>query len=357
MTLKSLKFAVLALLAAGTLASCSEENDTPDFIIDPVDHRVLVINQGNQAAAIPGSIDVYQPADGTIVSNVFSAVNRFELGHSPQNGVVCRDRLFVALYDDNCLQVTDRHTLESRGRVAATQPECVATDGRYVYAACNNGYLERIDPATFDTALVYVGPNPMGVAVEGDAAYVSISDAWWGSDYSHGRKLACVDLATFTVTREIAVGTNPTTVVNDGRGQLYVACQGNYADIAPEVWKVDIATGRAQAFVPGSYIATRDGKLYTITGTYDANWNATYSYAAYEADGTPLQGFALSELPPQPTGIAVSPADGRLYITSDGSNSYDAYTLPGRLYVYTSTGTLLSRKDVGIHPFSVVFPD
>lgn len=355
--LKQLRLAAIALLAAGALASCSDD-ETADYHFGGIsfDKGILVINQGNQAGNIPGSLDLYHPVGDSVTSNVFTAVNQAALGFSPQNATTCRNRLFFAMYDDNCLQVTEKGTLKSLGRVPAPQVEHVASDGKYVYAACNNGFLERIDPVSFDTAMVYVGPNPMCVAVAGGNAYVSISDAWWGSSYQNGLRVARVDLSTFRVAKEIPVGTNPTTLALDGQGSLYVACQGNYYDIQPEVWKIDLATDQAGVFVRGgSFIAAGAGKLYTVTSSYDANWNATYSYAAYNADGTALQEFALSELPPQPSGITVN--DGKIYITSDGSSAYDAYTLPGLLYVYSATGTLLSKQGVGVHPYSLVFLD
>lgn len=356
MKLRHSILAVLALLMVSFATSCSDDDGPKKPVIDPVETGALVVCQGNQSAKIAGELSLYLPADDSIANGVFASVNQAALGYGPQNAARCGDRTFVTLYDDNCLQIMDSRTLASTGRVEVPQPEWVASDGEFVYVAGNDGFLTRLHGLTLSRARLYVGPNPMCVVVDGGYAYVSISDARWGSTYENGRRVVRVDLRTFSLAGEYAVGTNPTTLAPDGQGRLYVACQGNYADIAPEVWQIDLRTGDAHKFADGgSYIAAHAGKLYVITSTYDASWNATYTAAAYNSNGTPLNGFAFSEMPPQPTGISVRPADGSLYVTSDGSASYDAYTLPGRLYIYSPDGQLRAWHTTGVHPVGVMF--
>ena len=66
---------------------------------------------------------------------------------------------------------------------------------------------------------IQVGPNPACLVVAKNYLYASISDGYnYANGYANGKKVAKIDLKTFTKTKDIAVGMNPRPY---GRGQCW----------------------------------------------------------------------------------------------------------------------------------------
>lgn len=347
-----------AVLSAVLFAACSD-SDEGGFNIRNIDAsgNVLVVCQGNQGVKLPGTLDLYSASQDTLLSSVFRAVNGADLGFSPQNAVVLGQRIYTAVFDENMLLVTDKNSLALVDTLRVEQPQCVAAADGYVYVACNDGYVCRINPQSGEQQRLAVGPNPAGLAVSGDYLYVSISDGYnYSNNYANGLRVSRISMTDFKVDKEIGVGLNPGQMAVAADGNVFVVCNGNYADVHPEVWRI-AADGEAKRFCSGSLVAAAASGVYVINSVTDwSDWQnpvTTTDCALYTADGALLTDFALSEIPPQPTAIALSPEADRLYVVSD--YAVGDFTSPGWLYVFTPEGRLISRKATGVHPFALLF--
>ncbi|MCQ2293212.1 MAG: hypothetical protein MJZ54_04180, partial [Bacteroidaceae bacterium] len=198
-------------------------------------------------------------------------------------------------------------------------------------------------------------------------------------------RVVVVNAATLIIERTITVGNNPyDQIAADADGNVFTVCLGDYS-AAPEVWKIT-PEGTAAPCAIGNLIATHGHTLYVAH--VQADWStwpevtATTDYATLntrtgalqplqlQAPQAPLWGDVTgSELSPGggggllPTGkmqglypscLAISSADGNLYIASDAAPGN--YNSPGSLHVFSPSGTHLASYPAGPHPYSIVFP-
>lgn len=371
---KHLKFAALALLLSAGFAACSDSNDDPTPTPVPVrgEAGMYVINQGNQTDKLPSTIDfVSFAADGANVSGLFKATNGQALGSTAQKPIVYGSKVYIPMYDNGLVWVADANTLQIVAKIETNEPEAVCASEGYVFVNNNDGYVTRVDTTNFATSKIEVGPNPasLGITAYEGKVYVSISDGWNYPSYANGKKVAVIDAKTFTKEKEVAVGLNPGQITTDAYGNVFVVCMGNYADIAPEVWKIDRATSTASKFCDGSFIATRGAQnrnsraqaaedaLYVINSVTDwTTYVTTLTSTVYSTTtgAVAVESFLPSDnLPASVTAIDINPSTGDVYVCSDAAQ-YD-YSSPGYINVYSANGTFLRRISAGVHPYGVVF--
>lgn len=361
---KTFKIAALALFAGLTLASCSE-NDEPTQKVVTVQKEMLVLNQGNYYGGVEGTLDRLELGmttndfwNGTITSNVFKAANGQSLGDSPQNAVMCGSKLYVSVYASKLVWVLNPSTKKIIKSISTTDPEWVTTDGKNVYVANNNGYVTRIDTATYAKDSIQVGPNPACLVVAKNYLYASISDGYnYANGYANGKKVAKIDLKTFTKTKDIAVGMNPGRMDVDNAGNVFVVCNGNYADVAAEVQRIS-ASDEVKKVAEGNNIVCLNNLLYVFNVKSDwATGKVNTSVKIF--DGSSLQGqsvnrFEEREMAPAPTGVFTDLNQNYVIITSDADAK--SYNKPGFVYVYKKDGSFVKKFNVGIHPYFVLFP-
>ncbi|MBR1733803.1 MAG: hypothetical protein IJ729_08765 [Alloprevotella sp.] len=357
---KHIRFAALALLGATVLTSCLKDEEPEPIIQDADLHPetgILLVNQGSMYSGIDGTLSLLDLTTGGLTNGIFRATNGQSLGDSPQNAIAYGSKVYVSVFGSNLVWVLDRRTLQIVKKVETNSPEWVAGANGYVYVANNDGYVSKIDTTALAiTDRLAVGPNPACLLADATYLYVSISDGY-NSDggYANGKRVARIRLSDFTPADAIPVGLNPGRLVQgtDG-GPIFVVCQGNWADIAPAVWKV--SGNEAHEFCPGSMAAANAGQLYVINSVTDwSTYTTTTDYKVYDTTTGEVKNdnFIGGTEPESPTFIAAKKGSTDIYIGSRASG-YD-YTSPGYLYVFGNEGTLRKKYDVGIEPYSLVF--
>ncbi len=336
---------------------------------------VYVFNNGNEGYSINGSLTFIDPAGAAYKNDVFTLVNGRELGSTVQDGVVLGDQLYIAVFGSNTVEVVDKHTVESIAQILPTTaqgkgPRDIVTDGEYVYVSMQDGYVSRINPATYTIDnTVKVGPNPEEMAVVGDYLYVANSDGLnYESGYVNGKSVSKVRLSDFTEEEKIAVGMNPTKLVaHTASGKLFVGCMGDYMDNPTSLWVIDTATGTATDLaVPVTLMCLSGNTLYTIYNQYGSpednryiSYNATDNSVLDEAFIPVVEsvnGFT-SNVVDNPAGIVVNPADGHIFIASYVDDPANAYSLPSYVYEYDAEGYVQRRYDVGVGAVNMLILD
>lgn len=361
---KTFKFAALALLVGLTLASCSE-NDTPKPHEEPVQKEMLVLNQGNMYGGVAGTLDALKLNntdagfwDGTLTSGVFKAANGKSLGDTPQNGVVCGSKLYISVYKSNLVWVLNSSTKKIIASISTKEPEWVTTDGKKVYVANNNGFVTRIDTATYAKDSIKVGPNPACLVVANKHLYASISDGYnYTHGYENGKKVAKIDLKTFTKTKDIAVGLNPGRMDVDNAGNVFVVCNGNYGDVPAEVQRIS-TSDEVKKVANGNNIVCLRNQLYVFNSKSDWGTGKVDTkvkiFNSYDLKETSNNRFEAREMAPAPTGVFTDLNEKYVIVTSD--KDAKSYTKPGFVYIYKADGSFIKKINVGIHPYAVIFP-
>lgn len=358
--MKTIQLKTLCLLSLLATASCSDDDSAISPVPPgpgPVLETVFVINQGNYYGGVAGTIDRINMDDSTTVSSCFYAANQQSLGDSPQGAIVYGSRMYIPMYGSNLLWVLDKYTLRIITRVETPSPEDICAADGFVFISNNDGFVSRMDTLTCSIdKRVEVGPNPAQIMASEGKVYVSISDGYnYEGGYANGCRVAVLSSRTGEKISDIPVGVNPGPLAIDGEGNLFVVCRGNYADLLPEVYKVDILTGKSSAFAPGSLIAADGTNLYTVDVQTDWNtYTTTVSYRLYHTQTGQCisEDFLANRLKvPYPTAISTDPLTHTLYICSDKSSA--DYDKSGYLFVYRPDRTEGQCFDVGIHPCGV----
>lgn len=359
--LKHLKLALIALSATLLFTACSDdEGEEVKKVVTTTTSEALIVNQGNQLGGVAGTLSLLDMTSGTLTDGVFQAANSQSLGDTPENAVYHGSKLYIAVYGSNLVWVLDASTKQILQQVTTNEPEWIEADGAYVYVANNDGNVTRIDTASYETKTVAVGPNPAGMAASRGYLYVSISDGYnYSGGYADGKRVAKVNLTTFTKEGDIAVGMNPGKVVADAAGNVFVVCNGDYYTIMPKVYKISADSQTAEEAYDGNQIAVNPqlDVLYVLNTTTDWTTGAsTTTYAAYSTttgDALTTNFATNTDLPASPTGLFVDYNTNHVFIPSD--RSAFGYASQGDVYEFDQHGTFLKKYAAGIHPYAVAF--
>lgn len=359
MKLKKNIFRLLALgLVAAGATACSDNNEPEPPVTEPVaPDAIVVVNNGVQSTGVPGTITLYNTATAATAADAFREVNAMSVGDTPQDVVVYGSKMYVSVFDSNCIWVLDAATMKIKKNIVPTAPAAgprnFAVSGGKVYVSLYSGHVAAIDTTTMAIESTFeVGPNPEKIAIAGNKMYVANSD---GNNWMEGNvnsSLSIVDLATMKQTFH-KIGANVTSVVTNGT-DVFALCMGNYNDIPATIKKV-AADGSATDFCPGTIMTIWNNALYVINDPAMTPGNPTYK--VYDTAGTAHDMFSsATEKPVAPCGIAVNTFDGSLVILSRRMGEvYPLYTEPGVAYLYNADLSLKGTFEIGINPTAAVF--
>ncbi|MDE6228292.1 MAG: YncE family protein [Muribaculaceae bacterium] len=360
-------FKKLLPLLAVALAACS--NDDP--VIEPIQTEpngyqkgVYVLNEGNMGAN-KTTLDFLDTKSDKFFDDIYARTNPEQilgLGDAGNDLQIFNQCLYAVINGSNKVEIMSAATARSIGRVDVASPRAIAFDKRgqaYVSSFVGpvetqpRGSVVRFDVSTLEvTGRVTVGVGPEEMVVIGDSLYVANSYNYDTNTYDN--TITIVDLISFTVVDSIAVAPNLHHLRLDSDGNLWVNSRGNYADIAPALYRLspkregwDVLKTNAEC----SNFAISGNKIYMYSQTWDADWNASYSYSTLDTKTLAVGPCFIVD--PQaietPYAIGVSPA-GDIYIT-DARN----YVSSGTLRRYNADGTLKQQYTTGDLPGHLAF--
>lgn len=355
-----LKIMAFAAIMAGA-AACSDNNDgpTPPEPAEPVaPNSILVVNNGVQSTGVPGTVTLYNETAGTTTDDIFSSVNKMSVGDTPQDIIAYGKKIYISVFDSNCIWVLDAKTLEVKQKITpeapATGPRNFAVAAGKVYVSLYSGHVAAIDTAKLVIDKTFeVGPNPERIAVKGNSLYVANSDGmnWMAGNVNSS--LSIVNLATMEQTFH-KIGDNVTSVVTNGT-DVFALCMGNYGDIPATVKKI-AADGTATEVCPGTIIAINGTSLYVINDPAATPGNPTYTVYNTTTGTTAPMFVATTETPTAPCGIAINSTDGSFVVLARNMGEfYPLYTDPGVAYLYNADTTLKAKFNIGINPSAAIF--
>ena len=334
---KPISFLVLTSYLLLLLAACEPERPAPDDNSDTTppaatDRIAYLLNEGSWSGnnAEISRINITQ---GTIDPQWFSRLNGRGLGDVAQDLVHYGSRLYCTVWNSNTLEVIDPSSGQSVEQIgfAGRGPRYIVCHNGKVYVSCYDRSVVRIDTVSLEIEascpLTGMQPEQMCLCGENLVVCNSWQYASDGTTTLYDNTVSVVDLATFTETEKIVVGTNPT-----------------------RIQALDLTT---QELTPLAYAATamdlHGGALYHYITTYDAQWNPAALF--FRTDLTTLQTSPIltSVSMPYAYGITVDPTTGNLFICNS------PYTSTGDLYCYTPDGTLLWQAEGGFFCKKVVF--
>lgn len=360
-----MKRCLYAAAIAGLLcfAGCSDNEDGPEIIIDPVMSTtgVYVVNAGVWNSSNSGTLSYLPLNENKIYNNVFFEATGQYVGDTFNDGIVTADKIYLAVNGSSVVHVLDRGTLKLEKTISftgnTTGPRRLAQIEGDVYVTLFSGYLAKIDGKTLAVTSVEVGPNPEAVVVYDEKLYVAVSDALNSAgDYS-GSCVAVVDPKTLTVTKRIDAGKNLTDLATNG-AELFVLSSGEYE---PVTWKqinygVKQIKGdeASEILFPATYMAIRNETVYYIDNAYLVE---STTYGKYDVKSGRTSAWIPATEVKSPAGLGIDVDYGEAYILSNnlGEGGYVDYTVSGYMVRYDSDGKFMGKYDVGVCPTRLFF--
>jgi YVTN family beta-propeller protein len=290
----------------------------------------------------------------TVTQHFFESQNKRRLGDTGQDIIVYGDKLYIAMFGESTIEVTDLEAKEIKQIKTEGQPRNFEAYGGKIYVTYFNGYVARIDTSSLVVeATVKVGRNPEQLAVSNGKLFVANSGGLdFNTETGYDKTVSVIDIATFTEERKIEVGINPCDVVADNSGNVYVVSMGNYMDIPTVIQKINATTGAVTVMTDfnGSYLTATGNTLYTIHLEYDAFWNQTVTYYAYDmANNLVLSNHFIGDTTiDNPFKVCSDVASGDVFITSSD------YISDGDVYVFDKTGQFMRKFEAGLNPIKAV---
>ena len=319
------------------------------FSIDPASPGLFVLCEGNYMYG-NASLSYYDPASKTIQNEVFARSNAFPLGDVAQSMTVYDGLCWVVVNNSGVIFAIDPSTFREVRRITGL------TSPRYIhFIGPHKAYVTQIwDPRIFivdPAACTITGYVETGMDFETGSTemMVQIGKYVYVNCWSYQNRILKIDTETDSVVDELIVGIQPSALVKDCNGKLWVITDGGYE-------------GSPYGYERAS-LSRIDAAGFAIDKTYYFELGKTPRALTVSGDGSRLYWinggvFAMDvssgELPSQPLipaqnslfySLTVDPLTGEIYV----GDAID-YTQNGVVTRYGRDGSLLDTFSVGINP-------
>lgn len=346
-----MKKTTLILLIVFVVSACHKEKPTPDSTTTD-GSGIYVLNEGLWNAN-NSTLTYYNLDDGSVTSDIFSAVNHRGLGDTGNDLQKYGSKMYCVVNTSEIIEVMNLNDASSIKTISLSgkSPRRICFEGGKAYVSCFDGSVVRIDTNSLSVdATVSVGPNPEGICVANGKLYVANTGGYNAPNY--GTTVSVIDLASFSVIKEIDVVCNPYTLLADKQQNLLLISNGNYDDIRSCLQKINTSSDEVvktydfeinEMDIYGNILVFYNYDYSTMKASFqkfDLNTETIIS-DHFITDGTVLV---------TPYLLNIDQDNGDVYI----SDSYD-YTVNGDVFCFNQNGQLKFSFEVGMNPTCVVF--
>jgi YVTN family beta-propeller protein len=325
----------VTLLVAG-LASCTKDKD--NSAAPKVTTGVYVLCEG--AWTYNNSmLTYYNSSTGTATTDFFAKANNGTgLGDTGNDMVIYGTKMYIVVNGSGVLIVADAHTGQVIANIpfkaangANRQPRSVVPYQNKILVSAWDNKVSVIDTSNLTIEQdIAVGANPEQMAIIGDKLYVTNSGS---QNAVADSTISVVSLSTMKELQKITAAYNPSRMVADESGNLYVVCSGNYGNIKPKLVKISTSTNSIVKITDTvvDRIKYYGGALYATGGFSGSGYVRKLSTTdfsqqspSFVTDGTRIV---------NPYNLNVDPANGDVYIT-DAKD----YVTSGEVFCFDKNG-------------------
>jgi hypothetical protein len=345
-------FEISVIMVAGALlltSSCKKDDDKPS---GKYSKGVLISNEGPFIDG-SGTVSFYDPAAKTIENNIFANVNSRPLGNIVQSIEIYKDKAYMVVNNAGKVEVAEAGSFESFGVIEGlTSPRYfIGISSSKGYVSDWAGHIAIIDLGSLSkTGTIATGASPDRMLLNGTRLWV-VNSAGWASDST----VTIIDTQTDTPLRTLVVGDNPSGIVKDANGKIWVICGG----IADWGNPANNTTGSMVRINPDTYIIEARAELEDTY--FDArlaiNSSKTKLYFTFTGGLFSIDVNSKSELKSAKIisrpyyALGIDPATDEIY-TSDPLD----YAQPGYIFrINPETSILVDSVKAGIIPGNFVF--
>ena len=338
--------------------SCKKEDDKEAQETGIYSQGIFITNEGTFGKG-NGSVSYFDPETGKCVNDIFMLANSRPLGDVVQSMYIHNDKAYIVVNVSGKVEIVKRADFTSTGVIESLQSPryFLAANDNKAYISCwgEDGNIAVIDLKTNKiTSKIKVGYGPEEMLISGNYLYVCN-----GGGYGSDNKISIINIQTDELENTIETADNPTSIVSDAEGDIWVLCRG--AIFYNPDYSISSET-------PSKLIEI-DANSKTIKNTLEISKTLHASHLSISPDKKTLYfggGFGVLGIFSCPTSagsisqtafisnsfysFAADPESGIIYGLSAPS-----FETAGKLLRYNNSGTLLDSTIVGIAPNGVVF--
>ncbi|MDO4191202.1 MAG: YncE family protein [Bacteroidales bacterium] len=312
---------------------------------------VYVLNESNMGNN-KATLDYYDYETGEYYTNIFLVRNpqmTKDLGDVGNDLQIYGSKMYAVINCSNVIEVMNAENATHEGEINIPNCRYIVFNEGFAYVSsyagpvemdpnARRGYVAKIDTATLQIVdTVLVGYQPEQMVVTNGKLYVANSGGYMAPNYDN--RVSVINLATFTVEKEITVAPNLHRMSIDNRGHIFVSSRGNYNDVSAKLFVVDSSTDqKIDSFNMSIGDMTIVGDtLYAIANDYFTGTNS-YSMIDLSTMNIIANGFITDGTESQisvPYGLAVNPDNGDIFVTDAKT-----YVVPGVVYCFNKNGKL-----------------
>ena len=345
---EALQYFIVVAVNQGNESTVGASVVIADFFVDDSISAVYILNSGKMGNN-NASLTMYNVMDETTTPDYFKAQNGRGLGDTAQDLIQYGEKLYIAVYGESTIEVTDLEAKSIKQIKTEGQPRALAADGGKIYISYYNGYVARLDTASLEVeAKVKVGRNPEQLAIQNNKLYVANSGGMdYNTEVGYDKTVSVVDLASFTETKQMEVALNPCNLQVADKG-IYLISMGNYGDVPNTLQWIDTDKDEAsvvEAMPNATEMAIMDNKLYAMYSQYDANWNQIITFNGLDLATQTTFDWTQEIAKP----YKVSTSGALIYVTeSDYKNN-------GTVYGIDDQGKVIVTVEAGLNPLKAIY--
>lgn len=355
--MKFSKLVLVALVSSVFFVSCTDDDNNNEAPLGSYDNGALILNQGGFGK---GNASVSYLSDDFVTqqNNIFSLVNpTITLGDTGQDIGLYQNLAFIVLNGSNKIEVVNRYTMAHVATVSTglDNPRYIAfSNGKGFVTNWGDGgstsddYVAVLNLSTYTvSSTISVAEGPEKIVENNNKLYVAHIGGW-----GYGKTITVINAVNNTLTTTINVGDVPNSLeINNGN--LYVICGGkpsySGSETAGSLVKVNLSNNTVSSTI-NFPAKTHPSNLDIV----DANVFYTVDSAIYKStlSATTLPTTSLFTTTAQGVYGVYSFAvkNNKIYVGDAGD-----YNSNGKIYVYSSTGTLEKDYTVGVIPAGFYF--
>ena len=354
--MKFKKLVVAALVSTFLFVSC-EPDDNFETPLGNYDNGVLILNQGG---FLKGNASVSYLSEDFLTqqNNIFYLVNpTLTLGDTGQDIGLYQDLAFIVLNVSNKIEVVNRYTMAHVATISSglDNPRYIAfSNGKAFVTNWGDGGSTSDDYVAVINLTNYSVSSSISVAEGSEKIIASNSKLYVAHQggYGYGKTISVINGSDNTLSTTINTGDVPNSLEING-GSLYVLCGGkpsySGSETAGSLVKINLSNNTVSSTLnfpdkthPSNLDIVNSDMYYTIrSAIYKSTLSATTLPTASLFTTTAQGVYGVYSFAVQ---------NDKIYVGDAGN-----YSANGKVYIYSSTGTLENSYTVGVIPAGFYF--
>ena len=337
-----------------SLSSCKE--DPPKQVLQTnFSNGILCLNEGlfqqNNA-----SLSYYDHDSSKTSHHLFSEINGRGLGDTANDIIYFnyagKGYYAIAVDVSSQIEIIDAITLKSIKQIALfndnvpRSPRSLLFQDGFLYSINFDGTVTVISvPGLAISKTITVGLNPEQAVISGNELFCVNSGGLNFPDYDN--TISVVDLTDHTLKHTFTTAINGGTIIRDAQNDLYMISRGNYADISPNLLRIDPATYSVESSFDIGIISMDylDNFIYYYDedeqGIYRINTTTETIETNQLIDCSDFQNFY---------GIYIHPQTKDIYLVDAND-----YLTSSTIKCYSNTGEFKNEFNTGLNTGKILF--